>query len=121
MVKNLLVNVRDIGDAVQSLGWEDPPEKEMAPMPVFLPERFHGQEEFTGSQRVGHSWSNLALTREELKGTMTPGLGNQEKEAKEGLSDNNKVIRKVCLECLFRMILAYIQLILNSKLTKTAY
>ena len=51
---------------------------------------------------------------------MTPGLGNQEKEAKEGLSDN-KVIRKVCLECLFRMILAYIQLILNSKLTKTAY
>ena len=52
---------------------------------------------------------------------MTPGLGNQEKEAKEGLSDNNKVIRKVCLECLFRMILAYIQLILNSKLTKTAY
>ena len=28
---------------VQSLAQEDPPEEEMQPTPVFLPENFHGQ------------------------------------------------------------------------------
>ena len=30
MVKNPLANIGDAGDGVQSLGWEDPLEKEMA-------------------------------------------------------------------------------------------
>ena len=30
---------------IQSLHWEDPLEKEMATIPVFLPREFHGQEE----------------------------------------------------------------------------
>ena len=45
---------------VQSLGWEDPLEKEWQPAPVFLPGEFHGQrnlEDYSplGSQRVGHN------------------------------------------------------------------
>ena len=40
---------------VQSLGQEDPLEKEMAPTTVFLPGEFHGQRlQSMGSQRVGH-------------------------------------------------------------------
>ena len=33
---------------VQSLGWEDPLEKEMATTPVFLPGKFHGQRRLAG-------------------------------------------------------------------------
>ena len=33
---------------VQSLGREDPLEKEMATIPVFLPGEFHGQRSLTG-------------------------------------------------------------------------
>ena len=33
---------------VQSLGWEDPLEKEMATHPVFLPGKFHGQRSLEG-------------------------------------------------------------------------
>ena len=45
---------------VQSLGWEDPLEKEMQPTPIFLPEEAHGQRSLVGytqsmgSQRVRH-------------------------------------------------------------------
>jgi len=43
---------------VQSLGQEDPLEREMAPTPVFLPGKTHGQRSLEsysiGSQRVGH-------------------------------------------------------------------
>jgi len=45
---------------VQSLGWEDPLEKDMATTPVFLPGKFHGQRHLVGvlqsvgSQRVRH-------------------------------------------------------------------
>ena len=44
--------------AVPSLGQEDPLEEEVAPTPVILPEKSHGQKEpgglqSTGSQRVG--------------------------------------------------------------------
>ena len=42
MVKNLPANV---GDLVQSLGWENPLEKEMA---LFLPGVFHGQRNLVG-------------------------------------------------------------------------
>ena len=40
---------------VQSLGWEDPLEEEIATHPVFLPGKFHGQknmEDYMGSHRV---------------------------------------------------------------------
>ena len=37
----------DAGDAVQSLGWEDPLEKEMA-TPVFLPGKSHGERSLVG-------------------------------------------------------------------------
>ena len=33
---------------VQSLGWEDPLEKEMATTPVLLPGKFHGQRSLVG-------------------------------------------------------------------------
>jgi len=33
---------------VQSLGWKDPPEKEMATILVFLPGEFHGQRSLAG-------------------------------------------------------------------------
>ena len=36
-----------------SLGWEDPLEEEMQPPPVFLPEKFHGQEDVGGLQSMG--------------------------------------------------------------------
>ena len=38
---------------VQSLGWEDPLEKEMAIYPVFLPKTSHGWEEHGGIQSTG--------------------------------------------------------------------
>ena len=47
MVKNLPAMQET---QVQFLGWEDPLEKEMAtkPIPVFLPEEFHGQRSLAG-------------------------------------------------------------------------
>ena len=45
MAKNLPANAGDPGSI---LGWEDPLEKEMAPIPVFLPEEFHGQRSLAG-------------------------------------------------------------------------
>ena len=38
---------------VQSLGWEDPPEKGMQPTPVFLPGKFHGQRSLVGLPSMG--------------------------------------------------------------------
>ena len=38
---------------VQSLSWEDPLEKEMAPTLVFLPGEFHGQRSLNGLQSMG--------------------------------------------------------------------
>ena len=50
---------------VQSLGREDPLEKEMAATPVFLPGESHGQRSLGGLQsialqRAGHNRSDLA-------------------------------------------------------------
>ena len=39
---------------VQSLGWEDPLEKEIAPTPVFLPGKNHGQMNLVGYRPKGH-------------------------------------------------------------------
>jgi len=44
---------------VQSLGWENPLEKEMATTPVFLPGKSHGQRSLAGyspwNRSVGHN------------------------------------------------------------------
>ena len=50
-VKNLLVMQET---RVQSLGQEDPLEKEWLPILVFLPEKFHGQRSLAGSSPWGH-------------------------------------------------------------------
>ena len=39
---------------VQSLGWEDPLEKEMQPTPVFLPGESHGRMSLVGYRPWGH-------------------------------------------------------------------
>ena len=39
---------------VQSLGQEDPLEKEMQPIPVFLPGKSHGQRSLVGYSSRGH-------------------------------------------------------------------
>jgi len=39
---------------VQSLGWEDPLEEEMATYSVFLPGKSHGQSSLTGYSPWGH-------------------------------------------------------------------
>ena len=43
---------------VQSLGWEDPLEKEMATSPVFLPGESHGQMSLVGYSPRGHKESD---------------------------------------------------------------
>ena len=39
---------------IQSLGWEDPLEKEMTTTPVFLPGKFHGQGSLAGRKATVH-------------------------------------------------------------------
>ena len=48
----------DAGDAVQSLGWEDPLEKEMA-TPVFLPGKSHGERSLVGYSPWGHNETDM--------------------------------------------------------------
>ena len=45
--------VKHLPTRVQSLGWEDLLEKEMAPTPVFLPGEFHGQRNLVRLQSMG--------------------------------------------------------------------
>ena len=47
----VLVETQEIW--VQSLGQEDPLEEEMAPTPVFLPGKFHGQRSLAGYSPQG--------------------------------------------------------------------
>ena len=57
MVKNLPADARDPETQVQSLGWEDPLEEEMAAHSSILPWKFHGQPgglQSMGWQRVRH-------------------------------------------------------------------
>ena len=55
MVKNLPAKQETW---VQSLGWEDPLEKEMASTPVFLPEKFHEQRSPVGYSPCSHKESD---------------------------------------------------------------
>ena len=43
---------------VQSLGWEDPPERDWQPTPVFWPGEFHGQRRLVGYWPWGHKESD---------------------------------------------------------------
>ena len=47
---------------VQTLGWEDPLEKERLATPVFLPGEFHGQRSLVGYivQGIAKSWTQLS-------------------------------------------------------------
>ena len=51
---------------VQSLGWENPLEKEMATTPVFLPGKSHGQRSLAGyspwNRSVGHNWATSTFS-----------------------------------------------------------
>ena len=58
MVKNLPA-MQDTW--IQSLGWEDPLEKEMATHSSILPGKSHGQRSLVGySQWVAKSWTQLS-------------------------------------------------------------
>ena len=46
------------GTTVQSLGWGDPLEKEMATTPIFLPGKSHGQRSLVGYSPWGCKQSN---------------------------------------------------------------
>ena len=45
---------------VQSLGWEDPLEKEMQSTPIFLPGKFHRQRNLEGYSPWGQKESDSA-------------------------------------------------------------
>ena len=60
------------GDVDQSLGWEDPLEKEMPPTPVFLPGKSHGQRSLVGyspwgRKGVGHNLATKQQTIHHIK------------------------------------------------------
>ena len=58
MVKNLPVQETQ-ETQVQSLGWEDPLEKEMQPIPAFLPGKAHGQRNLAGYGPWGRKELNM--------------------------------------------------------------
>ena len=45
---------------VQSMGWEDPLEEEMATHSTFLPGESHGQRSLVGYSPYGHKESDMA-------------------------------------------------------------
>ena len=55
---------------VQSLGQEDPLEKEMQPIPVFLPGKSHGQRSLVGYSSQYYKWAGHDLAAN----TMPPPL-----------------------------------------------
>ena len=59
MIKNLPAK-QDM--RVQSLGWEEALEKEMEPIPVFLPGKSHGQRSLAGYGPWGHKELNMTET-----------------------------------------------------------
>ena len=58
VVKNLLANARDTRDVALSLGWEDPPEEEMATHSSILAWRLPWKEEPGGLQSMGSHWAH---------------------------------------------------------------
>ena len=72
---------------VQSLGWEDPLEKEMATHPVILPGKFHGLRSLVGYSPWGrkesdtteqlHSLTHLLLGKHSIYSRMDRAPQNQ--------------------------------------------
>ena len=56
--KDLAYQRRRHENGIQSLGWEDPLEEEMATTPVFLPGEPHGQRSLAGYSPWGHKESD---------------------------------------------------------------
>ena len=56
--KDLAYQCRRHENGIQSLGWEDPLEEEMATTPVFLPGEPHGQRSLAGYSPWGHKESD---------------------------------------------------------------
>ena len=56
MLKSLTVMQETL---IQSLGQDDPLQKELLPTPVFLPGEFHGQRRLTGYSPWGHKESDM--------------------------------------------------------------
>ena len=85
MVKNLPASAWD-----RFLGGEDPPEKEMATYPVFLPGNFHGQRSLAGYSPWGHKemWlsthsvisRNCVWSLDKKHGLLGPCLQEQDRE-----------------------------------------
>ena len=67
VVKNLLA-MQEMH--VQSLGWADPLEKEIATHPSILPEKFHGQRNVVGYRPWGHNrvGHNLVTKQQQMTG-----------------------------------------------------
>ena len=60
LVVQIVKNLSAIQETwVESLGWEDPLEKEMAPAPVFFPEKSYGQRSLVGYSPRGHKESDM--------------------------------------------------------------
>ena len=62
MVKNLPANAGDTRDQVQSLGWEDPLEKEMATHSRILAWEISGTDKPGGLQSLGSQMSQTLLS-----------------------------------------------------------
>ena len=58
VVKNRPASAGDLRDMVQSLGQEDPLDKEMATHSVFLPGKFNGQSSLAGYSPLDHKESD---------------------------------------------------------------
>ena len=60
LVVQIVKNLSAIQETwVESLGWEDSLEKEMAPTPVFFPEKSYGQRSLVGYSPWGHKESDM--------------------------------------------------------------
>ena len=60
MVKNPPANAGDTGDAVRSLGWEDPLEEKMTTHSSVLTWRISGTEEPGEVHTVAKSWTRVS-------------------------------------------------------------
>ena len=58
VVKDSPASAGDIRNAHSILGWEDPLEKEMAPTPISLPGKSHGQRSLMGCSARGRKESD---------------------------------------------------------------
>ena len=61
LVAQMIKNLPPVQETwVQSLGWEDPLEKEMQSTPIFLPGKFHRQRNLEGYSPWGQKESDSA-------------------------------------------------------------